>query len=277
MGRFVCLFVLLAFGAAGNAQGPAQHVRVSLVSGTGLQPGSTQELGVHFQLDPGWHIYWINPGDSGEPPRIAWHLPPGFEVVQVEFPTPKRLESHSLTDYGYQDDVVLLANLSVPKTFEAKSADLAADIRWLVCREVCIPGRGSVSVRLAARQSEGTDSNLIREAKQKLPQPAPSTWKLSARQQGPDVLLSMRAGRSVAVSDFIPAEPLQIDNARRPIVHELPTGAQLTLKKSDQLTQPLRELRGILIAGDKAYWVTFPMSPSSNRQSKNRLRGSARP
>ncbi len=277
MRRFVFFVVLFASGIAGNAQGPAQHVRVSLVSGTGLLPGSTQELGIHFQLDQGWHIYWTNPGDSGEPPRIAWHLPPGFEVVHLEFPTPKRLEAHSLTDYGYQDDVVLLANLSVPKAFDAKSADVSADIRWLVCREVCIPGRGSVSARLVAEHSDATDSNLIREAKQKLPQPSPSAWRLSARQQGPDVLLNIRAGRSVAVSDFIPAEPLQIDNGRRPTVHQLPTGAQLTVKRSDQLAQSLHELRGVLIVEDKAYWVTFPMSPSSNRQSKNGPRGSARP
>jgi DsbC/DsbD-like thiol-disulfide interchange protein len=41
--------------------------------------------------DDGWHIYWQNPGDSGEPPRIKWQLPSGVTATALEWPTPMRM------------------------------------------------------------------------------------------------------------------------------------------------------------------------------------------
>ena len=46
----------------------------------GIQPGHEILLGLYFRLEKGWHIYWINPGDSGEPPRLEWHLPAGLRA-----------------------------------------------------------------------------------------------------------------------------------------------------------------------------------------------------
>jgi thiol:disulfide interchange protein DsbD len=276
MPRWVLLAALFGFAISGIAQAPVQHLRVSLVSAAnGLQPGSTQAIGIHFQLDPGWHIYWSNPGDSGEPPKLTWHLPSGFTIGDLKFPTPKRIEAHTLTDYGYQDDVVLLADMTVPKTFTAKSADVSADIRWLVCREVCIPGRGSVALSLPARNIQPADgANVIREAERKLPQATPAAWKLSATQQNGTLLLNIRAGHSFDVSDFLPAEPLQIENSVRPTVHKLATGAQITLKPDPQAA-PIKQLRGVLVTGDGSYWVTFPVSASSKHQLRSQLRGFA--
>jgi thiol:disulfide interchange protein DsbD len=267
MRRFLVLVALLGCSLSGNAQRPPEHLRVSLLSEVnGVKPGGTQTIGIRFQLDPGWHIYWTNPGDSGEPPKISWHLPPGVTIGQLKFPTPRRIEAHSLTDYGYQGDAILLTELTGHSSFEGKSAVLTADVRWLVCREVCIPGRGSASIKLQAGHSEpSADANLIHEAEQKLPGPAPATWKLSATQQSSSVLLKIGAGHVLAVSDFIPAEPLQIDNARHPTVRQLRSGAELVLKKSDQLTGPLRQLNGLLITGQNAYSVTIPVSQSSKR------------
>jgi DsbC/DsbD-like thiol-disulfide interchange protein len=275
MRRVVLLAALLGSGISGIAQTPAQHLRVSLVSATAtLQAGSTQELGIHFQLDPGWHIYWSNPGDSGEPPKLTWHLPSGFTVGELKFPTPKRIEAHTLTDYGYQDDVVLLADMAIPKTYAAKSADVSADIRWLVCREVCIPGRGSVALSLPAGKAQAAESaNVIRDAERKLPQAAPTAWKLSATQQNGALLLTIRAGHGLNISDFLPAEPLQIENGVRPTVHKLATGAQITLKPDPQAA-PIKQLRGVLVTGDGSYWVTFPVSASSKHQLRSQLRGS---
>jgi thiol:disulfide interchange protein DsbD len=275
MRRFVLLAALLGSATSGIAQAAPQHLRVSLVfADSGLPPGGTQPIGIHFQLDPGWHIYWTNPGDSGEPPSVSWHLPSGLAVGELKFPTPKRMEAHTLTDYGYQDDVVLLADMSAPKTFAAKSADISADIRWLVCREVCIPGRGHVAASLpvgSAQAAEG--ANVIRDAERKLPQAAPTAWKLSATQQTGTLLLTIRAGHGLNVADFLPTEPLQIENGVRPTVHKLATGAQITVKPDPQAAL-IKQLKGVLVTGDGSYWVTFPVSASSKHQLRSQLRGS---
>lgn len=57
------------------------HARTELIAEKDfIEPGQDSWVGLHFELESGWHIYWINPGDSGEPPRVQWHLPAGFQA-----------------------------------------------------------------------------------------------------------------------------------------------------------------------------------------------------
>jgi len=68
------------------------HGTVDLLSEQqSIQPGHAILLGLHFRLEKGWHIYWVNPGDSGEPPRLEWRLPAGLRAGAIEWPTPSRL------------------------------------------------------------------------------------------------------------------------------------------------------------------------------------------
>jgi hypothetical protein len=62
------------------AQSPAdEQVKLELVSEqNALVSGEELFLGIRFDLKEGWHTYWMNPGDSGEAPRIEWQLPVGF-------------------------------------------------------------------------------------------------------------------------------------------------------------------------------------------------------
>src|SRR5579864_944263 len=91
---------LSMFAVAGGWASPdASHARVELLAAqAAAQPGRPFQVGLHFQLEPGWHIYWINPGDSGEPPRVKWTLPAGYQAGPIQWPVPQRIEDHSLID-----------------------------------------------------------------------------------------------------------------------------------------------------------------------------------
>src|SRR5579872_2186558 len=96
----MAILVLWAF-QSGSAQGHSPHSRLTLISEhNSIQPGQIFWAGLHFQLENQWHIYWVNPGDSGEPPRVTWNLPAGFHVGALTWPAPHRLRSSSLVDYG---------------------------------------------------------------------------------------------------------------------------------------------------------------------------------
>ncbi|MGA8222114.1 MAG: hypothetical protein WB780_10720 [Candidatus Acidiferrales bacterium] len=75
----------LFFAASAPAQAPPQFpARVQLIwDGNPPRPGHPLWVGALFQLDPGWHIYWQNPGDSGEPPKFQWKLPPNFRAGEI--------------------------------------------------------------------------------------------------------------------------------------------------------------------------------------------------
>src|SRR5215471_875519 len=93
--RFVVSLVFLG-AASAYAAGPVQakHATVELISQRStLQPGKEQLLGVHFVMEKGWHIYWVNPGDSGQPPVFKWQLPAGLAAGEIEWPRPERMQS----------------------------------------------------------------------------------------------------------------------------------------------------------------------------------------
>src|SRR5580698_5643634 len=157
----LCIGVTVA-AAAAPVQGPvrAQHLTVELLPLNGsIQPGATELVGLHFTLDKGWHVYWVNAGDSGEPPSIKWNLPAGITAGAMQFPAPRRLPLGPLMDFGYEDEVLFPIALSAASTLKAPStAPLAAHVNWLVCREVCIPGRADLILPLqVAAQKDPPD------------------------------------------------------------------------------------------------------------------------
>ena len=103
--------------------------------------------GLYFKLEPGWHVYWKNAGDSGEPPSIHWTLPAGITAGPMQFPAPKRLPLGPLMDFGYENEVLFPIQLQVADTVKDGAAALDAKVDWLVCREVCIPGKAELEVK----------------------------------------------------------------------------------------------------------------------------------
>jgi thiol:disulfide interchange protein DsbD len=99
-------------------------------------------VGVLFELDRGWHMYWRNPGDSGLPTELRWELE-GAEVGPLAWPVPEvfREAEGTLTTYGYRDRVLL----AQPARLRAGSGRAPRQVRveadFLVCRVQCVPGR----------------------------------------------------------------------------------------------------------------------------------------
>src|SRR5437868_12423648 len=116
------LVFLLAIGFASVTRAQsftASHAKVGLIAeNNSLQPGQTAWVGVLFDLEKGWHIYWVNPGDSGEPPKIQWQLPPGFQAKEIRWPTPVHLGAGKVIDYGYEGRVLLPVPIQVPSTYQ---------------------------------------------------------------------------------------------------------------------------------------------------------------
>jgi len=274
-------FVLLScvFCAFSQSTKP-QHARLTLISErTALTPGSSEWFGLRFDLDPGWHIYWTNPGDSGEPPKITWNLPNGIQAGELQFPAPQRIKDHSLMDYGYQDKVVLLSRLDVPLSSTFNKADIAADVRYLVCREVCVPGKEhlSVSLPVAAGAKSSPDESTIQNARARLPQALPAGVRVSGAVEGDFLVITVASKRLDVqpIKDFLPADVPVVDNAAGPIVEPGKDGTRIKLKKSEQLDHPISQLHGLLITSDKAYNVTIPFSSHGTSSRKPSTRSSS--
>ena len=120
-----------------------QHVRADLVCDmAGIRPGQPFMVGVLLKIDPGWHIYWTNPGDSGMATSVRFELPAGFTAGQVEFPVPQCIAlPGNLVNYGYEDEVMLLTAITPPADLRpGQQVKIAAAVKFLCCEKVCLPG-----------------------------------------------------------------------------------------------------------------------------------------
>lgn len=141
--RFVLVFVLLFQAAWGQAASSAAtgHARAELLvhAPSGVKPGAEVWLGLRILHDPGWHTYWLNPGDSGLPTTMAWTLPAGVTAGAIAWPTPKQMPLGPLMNYGYDGELLLPVRLSVPASWQGGPLPVKLRADFLICEEACIP------------------------------------------------------------------------------------------------------------------------------------------
>jgi DsbC/DsbD-like thiol-disulfide interchange protein len=264
--------LLCFFPALSSAAVSAPHLTVDLIAeNASIAPGHSFQAGLKFNLEKSWHVYWINPGDSGEPPKVEWKLPAGFQADPIEWPTPARLPISKLMDYGYEDQVLLMMRIHPPVNLKpGTTIQLAATVKWLVCREVCIPGHGDVSLTLPVSSETPKPSahqDLFIKTKASLPLPAPRSWRQSIVAGKDDFVLTLRTGKLVKSVVFFPLEAEQIENAAPQQVHSDPTGVRIDLKKSEQLLKPITRLRGVVVLDGRGYEVNAPVVSRAGQSS----------
>lgn len=109
--------------------------------------GTRVRAGVLFELKPGWHLYWRNPGDSGLATQLHWSIE-GGSAGPLAWPAPTifREADGTLTTYGYTDRVLLATKIEfADRTVGNREVEVDADL--LVCKRQCVPA----SLRVAGR------------------------------------------------------------------------------------------------------------------------------
>jgi DsbC/DsbD-like thiol-disulfide interchange protein len=282
--RVLPFALCLSLCAAGTkaAGTPIPHGTVELIAeNQWITTGHTLNVGLRFQMEKGWHIYWINPGDSGEPPKVMWQLPAGITTGPIEWPTPRRLGTTSVVDYGYEDSVMLIVPIHADQHLAARgSTQLTADLRVLVCREMCIPGKARLSLTLPVKSQppapDPSATELFTAVRKSLPRPLPANWKLSLAEDKDFFVLAASLGHQSTQAIFFPVAESQIDNAAPQKLLPTAVGFRLTLRKSDQLVKPIERLEGVLVlSADQSYSIDVPLSKPGASKDETSLKSTA--
>lgn len=147
----VVFLSLMGFQAhAISHQAATEQVKAQLIASVGaVHPGDEILVGVHQQIIPHWHTYWVNPGDSGLATKIDYQLPAGSTVGEIQWPTPSLIQLGPVINYGYENEVTLLSPVTVPKdAVIGGSFPIKAKVNWLVCEEECIPQQVDLALEL---------------------------------------------------------------------------------------------------------------------------------
>lgn len=137
--------------------------RTGINSGN-LEPQKGQLIGLKIQLEAGWHLSWDNYEGNKSEPSIQWDLPSGFTLEPIVIPKPEAYSFMGLASEGYKDTVLLLYRLTPPidsleqQTIEREAISVVANIRWLLCKDICIPGETQAVLELSvADKSQATE------------------------------------------------------------------------------------------------------------------------
>lgn len=179
------------------------HSALRLLAGS--RAGMAMLGGIAISLQPGWHTYWRNPGDSGVPPRFDFSKSDNVDAVTVLWPAPKQFDDGAGgQSLGYEKQVVL--PLRVTAKNPDKPVTLRAVINYAVCEKICVPVEAETEV--AFRSAAGSQDAALLAALETVPTPAkvgdhhPLTIRAVAR-AGKTVLVDVVAPERGDVSLFV--------------------------------------------------------------------------
>lgn len=262
--------------AARSALGNDAMVDARLVADhVTVEPGTTFFAGLHMQIEPGWHTYWRNPGDSGEPTEIDWDLPEGVTAGEIIWPAPTAYTFGHLMNYGYGGEVVLVVPITVADSFDERFLPLRASASWLVCEEVCIPESAELDLFLSVNESSAADnagSALIEAALDRVPEESDLSAGMARRSQS--LLLTVAdpaSGADVRNPAFFPYSDTVINHAADQRAYLGPGGIALKLEPAQESRSGLTWApRGVLTfeARTEAGWQTraIVITPEPGRQ-----------
>lgn len=233
----------------------ASYAEVELVSDVlSVQPGKPFFVGLHIKMDDGWHNYWENPGDSGMATRIEWQLPEGFTAGTIQWPYPKRFVDSGLASYGYAGEEFLLTEVMPAPTIAAKEVVVTANVSWLSCREICVPGKAVLSLPLPIKNEEPQINLVMQKIFQETMERWPTTespWQLTAYDVEDFLVLKISAPKEkfykLSGLMFFPKRDDVIDHAEAQKTEKAEDGYLLSVAKSSLFDENVTKVEGVLV------------------------------
>ncbi len=180
-------------------------------------PGQTFYIALRTELDPGWHTYWQNPGDSGEPVQITWAVPSSVSVGDIIWPLPYAIPTGPIVNYGFYDTPYFPVPFTVSDdAVPGETLLIEADVYYLVCEEVCIPEDAQLSIQLSVGEPEIDTvwNDAVTIAISDAPQP--SAIQAGAEKQGTETVFTFTGlpdGADFKNAQFFPFEPGIVDHS----------------------------------------------------------------
>ena len=255
------LLVSIAAAPAPAAPVRTAHLELELVAAGAVTPGGRVEVALRQEIAPGWHTYWRNPGDAGEPTQIDWTLPTGWTAGPITWPAPERALTGPLMNYVYSREALLPSEIHAPATATPGSrVTLTAHASLLVCKDICVPEDATLSIDLPVAAHADPDprwGKIIAATLSAAPHPSAAKAVYDMRDgalvlflRSPAVAAAAR-GAQPADLYFYPFSGTVIDQARPQRAQATADGLQITLTPGYDFThgKPPEQLSGVVALG----------------------------
>jgi DsbC/DsbD-like thiol-disulfide interchange protein/cytochrome c biogenesis protein CcdA len=255
---------------AGGLAGGRNAIQPELVAEGSARPGEPIDLAIVMHTTPGWHGYWLNPGDAGLPMRVEWQLPAGVSAGELRYPVPTKLLISGIVNYVFERDYALLVRLSVPAGASG-IIPIRAEARWLACtEEVCVPEHGTLSLDLPVGDGAMPLRGKFDEWRRALPSPIATPARFAIEGKALHLALPLPASVTIGTPYIFPGENGPVDLA----------APQSFRREGDWLIADLvrfgaapAKLTGVVTLGDgrALSFVAMPGSVPSDGQSVGKV------
>lgn len=216
-------------------------------------PAQPLATAVQLCIEPGWHTYWINPGESGMATSVRWQLPAGWQCSSLQHPPPTRFTNAGLTSFGHSGEVWFPVTVTPPGDFRGQ-VELHGKLSWLACNETgCFPGEATITLQLnAGTPTPSPHHAAILTATRALPQTAKSLgWQVEVHTVGQTLHVQLRPPTSRPDLTHWEVFPISLEtDPSQPIRFQHGHGERwnATAPLTAYAPSPLRELRWLLVA-----------------------------
>lgn len=256
---FLFLLILAVVKPApGQTYEGRELVKAQLIADTdAIVPGQPFTAGVLLHMAPHWHTYWKFSGDAGLPTEIKWTLPQDWKAGEIQWPIPLRLmDPGDIETYGYENEVLLLQEITPSATLSGSSVKLSAEANWLVCERLCIPGGAKLEIELPVTSKNApANEEIFSRYRRTLPQswPGDNVAKASWTRSGAELQLAVESG---ALANSPVAEFFPLPDDKVVVGHpktERGSAGKITFRIPIETQDPkLTSLNGLVVFGPNA-------------------------
>jgi len=247
-----CFFVLLVWPVEPCLAANENIVQVHLTPEyTTFTKGQVARLGIQFEIKKGWHIYWLNPGESGLAPRLTWQPNSALEFSDAHWPHPEMFVTEQIQNFGYEGSATVIQKFKIQKNFQGNQVDLQGKVEWLACQEVCIPGKQDLSQTLKVGNKATIDSkakDALDQASLQVPQDI-AYWYIKVIDRDDHLLLKILPQKKLVEQDLeITFFPLTPGLSAMKIKGKRHAANLFKVKKLDSFSKDEKTLKGVAVA-----------------------------
>ncbi len=258
---FLLVFSLVSCAKKEAAPAKSEHLEAELIAEiTSIMPGQPFWVALKLEMEEGWHVNWLNPGDAGLAPTITWELPQGFSAGEINWPIPKRIPIGDLMLFGYDGTVLLPVKITPPTTISDEEFTLSASCDWVVCGDVCIPGKAKLTLTLPVKEEppQMSTEHVAEFASTRKNSPVTNDyWNLTATESENAIFISVVPNSEDAPETdslvFFPEVQGIINNAAEQRFSHNEVGYQLDIDRDKMFPNIPEKLKGIIVFRSKEF------------------------
>ena len=164
---YYCLCLIFALTCNAQALSFSQktnHVRLSIIPEFKTISKDTQNITLITAIDikPEWHIYWDNPGDSGDPTILTFYDSPHYTTTETTHSAPQKFVLEDIiTTYIHRQKLYYKTTFKLNHLEDLSHLTFKLVLSYTVCRKNCLPETITLDISLPITSEPTSNPDYI--------------------------------------------------------------------------------------------------------------------